>query len=322
MPTARVDFRMPVERKIALRRGGGEVKASATKNFVRRLAAVALCACLSTAANSQQTLIDDRGVAVSLPAAPHRIVSLLPSLTECVCALGACALLVGTDRFSNWPQSVVALPKVGGLDDAQIESIVGLKPDVVLVSSSARVTDRLESIGLKVVVLESRNRTDLHRTLGLLASMIGAQAAGERVWNDVETQTRQAAARVPPTLRGKRVYFEIDSTPYAAGTGSFVGETLMRLGLPNAIPAELGSFPKLNPEFVVRIQPDIVMASQRDLESMTNRPGWSSLKALQRGQTCGFAGPRYDLLIRPGPRMGEAAGILADCLVEIANGRR
>ena len=277
-----------------------------------------LAGLLPMPAVAQTTLRDDRGAMLVLAAAPQRIVSLLPSLTESVCALGACARLVGIDRFSNFPASVVALPKLGGLDDAQIERIVALKPDVVLLSTSARVTDRLEALGLKVLVLESRNHADVTRTLGLLAQMLSVPAEAERVVAAIERDLRAAAARVPAALRGQRVYFEVDATPYAAGAASFIGETLARLGMANAVPVELGPFPKLNPEYLLRLQPDIVMAAERNLAEMPKRPGWSALHALQAGRSCGFAGERYELLVRPGPRMGEAAGVLADCLVAIA----
>ena len=266
---------------------------------------------------AQTPLRDDRGATLVLAAAPQRIISLLPSLTESVCALGACARLVGTDRFSNFPASVAALPKLGGLDDAQIERIVSLKPDVVLLSTSARVIDRLEALGLKVLVLESRSHADVARTLSLLAQMLGVPAEAERVAAGIERDMRAAAARVPAVLRGQRVYFEVDATPYAAGPASFIGETLARLGMANAVPAELGPFPKLNPEYVLRLQPDIVMAAERNLAEMPKRPGWAALRALQARRSCGFAGERYELLIRPGPRTGEAALLLADCLVRI-----
>jgi iron complex transport system substrate-binding protein len=266
---------------------------------------------------AQLALRDDRGVTVKLDGSPRRIVSLLPSLTETVCSLGACDRLVGTDRFSNWPDSVASLPKLGGIEDAQIERIVALKPDVVLASTSARVTDRLESLGLKVLALESRDRADVKRTLTLLGQMLGAQKKAEQVWADIERDVGVAAARVPAGLRGKRVYFEVDATPYAAGPHSFIGETLAALGLANAIPPELGPFPKLNPEFVVRAQPDIVMAVKASVADMPSRPGWDTLRALREGRSCGFPSVTYELIIRPGPRMGEAAGALADCLVRV-----
>ena len=264
------------------------------------------------------TVRDERGAMLTFSAPPKRIVSLLPSLTESVCALGGCGLLVGTDRFSNSPASVLALPKLGGLDDAQVERIAALAPDVVLAATSARVIDRLESLGIRVLVLEPRNHADVQRSLTTLAQLLGRPDEGARVWSIIERDLREAAMRVPPTLRGQRVYFEVDATPYAAGAGSFIGQTLARMGMGNVVPAELGPFPKLNPEFVVRAQPDIVMAAKANLADMPKRPGWRALRALQRGRTCGFASEPYEVLVRPGPRMGEAALALADCLVQIA----
>ncbi len=287
-----------------------------------RLCALVALATLPRTALAEIKVRDDRGVTLTLASAPRRIISLLPSLTEGVCALGACDRLVGTDRFSDWPASVAALPKLGGLEDAQIERIVALKPDVVLVSVSARVIDRLEGLGLKVMALESRSHADVKRTLALLAQILGPPADAGRVWAEVEEATRAAAARVPAGLRGKRVYFEIDATPYAAGPGSFIGETLTQLGLANALPASLGPFPKLNPEYLIRIQPDIVMADKQSLLEMPKRPGWQSLHALIDHQSCGFPIGPYGLISRPGPRMGEAAGLLADCLVSIAQGSK
>ena len=276
-----------------------------------------LALCLHTAASPQTTLRDDRGATLVLTASPKRIVSLLPSLTESVCALGGCARLVGTDRFSNWPASVSALPKLGGLDDAQIERIVALKPDLVLVATSARVTERLEGLGLKVLVLESRNHADVQRSLGLLGQVLNTPKEADAVWARIERELAQAAAKLPPSLRGARVYFEVDAAPYAAGASSFIGETLSRLGMKNVVPAELGPFPQLSPEFVVQAQPDVVMADARSVAAMPRRPGWSVLRALREGRSCGFAAPRYELLIRPGPRMGEAALLLADCLASL-----
>ncbi len=278
---------------------------------------LACLAALSLAAAAQGTVHDDRGATLIFATPPQRIVSLLPSFTESVCALGACERLVGTDRFSNWPASVAGLPKLGGLEDAQIERIVALKPDLVLASSSARVVDRLEALGVRVLVLESRNHADVRRTLAVLAQVLALPGADASVWSRIEAELDEAARRVPVGLRGKSVYFEIDATPYAAGAGSFIGETLERLGLRNALPAALGPFPRLNPEYVVRLQPDIVVAVARELAVMSQRPGWSSLHALRDGRTCPLRGDRYELAVRPGPRMGQAASALADCFAAI-----
>ena len=150
-------------------------------SLLGQAAALLFAVVLPIGTQARVDLRDDRGALVVLRAPPQRIVSLLPSLTESVCALGGCDRLVGTDRFSNWPASVAGLPKLGGIDDAQIERIVALRPDAVLVSPSARVTDRLEALGLKVLVVESRNAADVQRSLTLLGQMLGTPAEAHRV---------------------------------------------------------------------------------------------------------------------------------------------
>ena len=278
------------------------------------LAAAALPAAAATALQAQ----DDRGITVSLARAPQRIVTMLPSLTETVCALGACDRVVGTDRYSNWPAAVQALPKAGGLDDAQVEQIVALRPDLVLVSGSARVVPRLESLGLPVAALETRSHADMRRVLHTVAALIGAPPGrAEAVWQRTQQRIDAAAARVPHRFRGRRVYFEVESSPYAAGPDSFIGETLRRLGLDNIVSPELGPFPKLNPEFVVRAKPALIIASHRNAQGMRERPGWASLPALREGQVCSWDGDAYEVLIRPGPRFGEAAERIADCLARL-----
>jgi iron complex transport system substrate-binding protein len=275
---------------------------------------VAMGMCAHGAATAEITLHDDRQIALSFAVPPSRIVSLLPSMTESVCALGGCARLVGTDSYSNWPTEVLALPKLGSLDDAQVERIVALRPDVVLAAPSTRIIRRLESLGVKVMVLDSQSHADVKRALDLLARLLGTPEQAPRCWAAIEQDLQRAAARVPAALRGQRVYFEVAAAPYAAGASSFIGETLARLGMDNVVPATLGPFPKLNPEYVVRAQPDVVMAEQRAVAEMVRRPGWNQLRALKAGRACGFEPSRYELLIRPGPRLGEAALLMADCL--------
>lgn len=250
-------------------------------------------------------------------APPRRIVSLMPSLTETVCALGECERLVGVDRYSSWPARVERLPRLGGMDDPQIERIVGLRPDVVLAVPSSRAVERLQSLGLKVVVLESRTTEEARRTAETIAVLLGRPGQGTALWARIDAQVERAVARVPAGWRGRSVYFEVDSAPYAAGRSSFIGELLQRFGLVNIVPAELGPFPKLNPEFVVRAAPDVVMAVERHIADMPRRPGWAGLKALQSGRRCAFPADRYDTLVRPGPRLGEAAELVADCLTAL-----
>lgn len=243
--------------------------------------------------------------------------SLLPSLTESVCALGACDRLVGTDRYSDWPASVQQLPKLGGLDDTLIERLVALRPDLVLAVPATRAIPRLESLGIPVLGLQLERHEAVREALVLLAQLLGRPQAADRVWAAIQRDISTAAARVPAKLRGRRVYFEVDGSPYAAGAASFVGVTLTRLGLVNIVPAAMGPFPRLNPEYVVRQQPEIIMAERKALAGMAARPGWSRLTALQRRGVCGFSQADYAVLVRPGPRLGEAALRIADCLAAL-----
>jgi iron complex transport system substrate-binding protein len=280
---------------------------------MRVFAALLLCALPWLAAAQGLQIKDDRGVTVRFDAAPRRIVSLLPSLTETVCAVGQCPRLVGVDRFSNWPPSVRSLPQLGGLDDAPIEAIVALKPDVVLLAASARVTSRLESLGIKVLALEPKNFTDVQRVLHQVGVMLGVPDA-DSVWRGIDAAMVTAVASVPARARGARVYFEVSREPYAAGASSFIGEMLTRLGLGNIVPAALGPFPQLNPEFVVRADPDLIMIGDGSAQGLEQRPGWAGMRALREHRICAFKPEQADMLVRPGPRMAQAAQLIAQCV--------
>lgn len=257
------------------------------------------------------------GPALAADARPHRIVTLLPSLTETVCALGDCERLVGVDRYSDWPASIAALPRLGGQDDPQVERLVTLKPDLVLLSPSTRAVDRLKSLGLNVVALEARDLADTRRVMEAVAVALGRPGEGAALWRRTEARIDAAGARVPAAWRGKRAYVEVGSEPYAAGAASFMGEVMGKLGLGNIVPASMGPFPQLNPEFVVRAQPDVIVSEAREVAEMTGRPGWSTLKALQAHDVCGLPNAVWEPLIRPGPRIAEAAEALADCVAKL-----
>ncbi|KPU90786.1 ABC transporter substrate-binding protein [Variovorax paradoxus] len=288
------------------------------KFFAAALAALALGLGLWTSPASALEVVDERGVSVDLLQPPQRIVTLLPSLTESVCALGACARLVGVDRYSNSPASVRTLPQLGGGIDPNVEAVVALRPDVVLLAKSSRVTERLEALGLKVLVLEPKNHADVRRVLGKLDQVLGTHEA-PAVWRAIDAAVSAAAQSLPAAARGLRVYFEVNSGPYAAGESSFIGETLTRLGARNIVPAALGPFPKLNPEYVVRANPDLIMVSVRSAQGLEQRPGWSTMRAVREGRICRFTAEQSDVLVRPGPRMDEAARLMAQCLGDKAS---
>lgn len=280
---------------------------------------------INSFANPAQAVVlrDDRQVVVTITQPPQRIVSLLPSLTETVCALGQCQKLVGVDRYSNWPDSIQKLPRMGGGLDPNIESVVAAKPDLVLMATSARGAERFTALGLTVLALEPRSHADVQRVMRIVAQALAVPVQeSDRVWRHIDAAVNAAAQSIPAQAKGQSVYFEVNRAPYGASESSFIGETLQRLGARNILPASLGPFPQINPEFVVRAQPDIIMVGDSNFADMATRPGWQNMRAMRAQRVCHFKSEESDVLVRAGPRMDEAARLMAKCLTEKAQANK
>jgi iron complex transport system substrate-binding protein len=266
------------------------------------------------------TLTDDRGRVIVIDKAPQRIITLLPSLGEIVCELQACERLVGVDRYSNWPERVQSLPKLGGIDDTQLEALVKLKPDLVLLARSSRVTQRLESMGIQVVALEPQNQADMRRVIQLIAGALHLPQSQERaqaLWQNIQQKLDAAALRVPAKAKGMRIYFEAGSGYFAAGETSYIGETLRRLGLVNVVTPSMGAFPQVNPEFVVKANPQIIFMGERTATDLQSRPGWNRIDAIAQQRICSFTPAQSDIIVRSGPRIPDAAELMVACLRRI-----
>ena len=269
------------------------------------------------AASLPFSLTDDRGRVVVIEKAPQRIITLLPSLGEIVCELQACERLVGVDRYSNWPDSIKALPKLGGIDDTQLEALVKLKPDLVLLARSSRITQRLESMGITVVALEPQNQEDMRRVIQLIAGALHLPQPQDRahaLWQSIQQKLDATALRVPAKAKGMRIYFEAGSGYFAAGETSYIGETLKRLGLVNVVTPAMGAFPQVNPEFVVKANPQIIFMGERTATDLKARPGWQRIEAIAQQRICAFTPTQSDIVVRSGPRIPEAADLMVACL--------
>lgn len=266
---------------------------------------------------------DLTGVTVTLQQPPRRIISLMPSITETICLLDRCNALVGVDRWSNWPASVQSLPRVGDLDSVSLESVVALKPDLILVPRSMRLAERMRGLGLTVLVFEPEDWRTAQQTFLQIGLLLGLSSAHTKQrWQVIENQVSAIATQIPPQAKGIKVYYEVDSTPYAASESSFIGHLLQKLGMRNIVPGHLGSFPRLNPEFVVKADPQLMITSAARSKEFIQRPGWNTIEAARNsrnGGICGLTPTEQDAVVRPGPRMAEAAQALARCITEYAN---
>ena len=280
---------------------------------MKRLLA-ALSVLLALAFAFPLTLQDDLGRTVTLKAPPKRIVTMLPSVTETVCALGACDRIVATDDYSDWPESVKRLPKAGGLYNPNPELIVSLKPDLVLVSKYGRLYETLERAGLTVYAVRTETYEDIFKTVRTLGRLLGLPAEAERLVAQIQKEVYQEEARAAKARSRPRVYYEIDPTPYTVGPESFIGVLISKARGVNIVPKELGLFPKISPEFVVEKDPEVIVAPYPNaLETIRSRPGWSRIQAVRTGRICVYTGGEASLLSRPGPRVAQALRLLVDC---------
>jgi iron complex transport system substrate-binding protein len=283
--------------------------------------ALLLMSCAASATEPQALVLrDDLQRTVSFAHPPQRIVTLLPSLTETVCALGACNRLVATDRYSDWPDRVKALPKTGGLEDAEIEEIVRLAPDLVLLSRTQRITGRLHELGIDSFALDTETYRSIARVVTLVGAILGSPERAVELNREIETAVDQEAERAHLRRHDANpsVYFEVDRGPYAAGAASFIGELLARLGARNIVGADLGPFPKLNPEYVVRQDPDVIFVSPTDAPLLAQRPGWDRIRAVREQRLCAFGPELRNVIVRPGPRVAEGMRAMEDCLERVS----
>lgn len=251
---------------------------------------------------------------------PERIASLLPSLTETVCALEECSRLVVVDRYSDWPESVARLPKAGGLDDVEVEQIVAARPAVVLLAHEARALERLRTLGVVVFEFEAQTYADIARNVSTIGTLLGVPERAERLNLQIERAVEEIAVAARRGLAGRApsVYYEVDPAPYGAGPQSFIGEMLGRLGVRNVLAADLGPFPMLNPEYVVQANPDVIFISPTEVPQLVHRPGWDQIRALREGRICSFPSDVRDRIVRPGPRVAEGFKAVSECLLRVA----
>lgn len=249
------------------------------------------------------SVVDDSGRSVLVPRAPLRIITLLPSFTETVFALGVGARLVGVDDFSDYPNEVARLPKLGSAYDTQLERVLALKPDLVLLSDDSKAAAALAGNGVHVFGASPRKLADVFRVIERTGELLGRKAEALALTARMRAELVELENRVKGAPKVS-VYYELDPTPYSVGPHSFIGVLIQKAGGQNIVPASLGDFPKLSPELVIVQNPSVIIGAS--LEEVRARAGWSQIAAVQSGRVYKWAAAEEHLLSRPGPRLPQA----------------
>lgn len=267
---------------------------------------------LSTASATKYplTVTDDLGRKIVIPKEPQRIVVMLPSHMETLYALGVANKVVGVDKYSSYPKAVVEkLPKVGTAYTPDIEKIVALKPDLVLAddSSKSRLTQKLADAGLTVYGGTAQSYNDVFKKMAIVGKMVNRERQATKLTTDLrsELNTLQAKIKKSPV---RSVYYEVSPTPHSVGPDSFIGVLIGKAGGKTIVPAKMGDFPKLDPEMIVKANPQVMVG--QSLTDAATRPGWQNLQALKNKRVYTMTEEEKNILSRPGPRLAEALKLL------------
>lgn len=272
------------------------------------IATIALLSSIGYATTYPLTVKDQLGRSVVIASEPKKIVVLLPSHTEMIYALGAGPRVIGRDDYSDYPNDVQKLPKLGGLYNPNLEAIIALKPDLVLNSEYGDLTPKLEKAGLTVWAGSPQSFEDIFATITTLGQIVNREDAALALNRKIRLELREIEI-VTKAIKKTSVYYEIDPTPYSVGPNSFIGSLLSKGGALNIIPANLGDFPQVSPELIVKQNPSVIIGVSCAIAS--KRPGWAALAAIKTNR-CYTLTPEQDNLInRPGPRIAQGLKIIA-----------
>lgn len=292
------------------------------------IAAVLLVACGGTAgpvedAAGPLTLTDDMGRDVTLPAEVERVISLAPSVTESLYAIGAGGQVVGRTEFDNYPPEVEALPVVGGFstDQVNVETVVSLEPDVVLGGSDLQqpLEEAFDAAGVPFYIFNPETLDDVYGMLERLGQITGHEAGAQATIDDMQARiaaVQSAIADVPEDER-PLVFYEVWDDPLlTAGPKTYIGEMLVLAGGVDIFADVQEPYAQVSAETVIERQPEVILGPDTHGEELTpeilaSRPGWDDIPAVRNGAVYVLNG---DIVSRSGPRMADAVELMADAL--------
>lgn len=271
-------------------------------------------------------VVDDAGDTVRLSRPAHRIVSLIPSANETLLALGAGDRIVGRTRYDEAPE-LAALPSVGGGLDPSLETLVSLRPELVIAWASEKrsaVRYRLEEMGIPVFAVDPQDTADVFRSIHALGALTGRSPAADSLAASIRGELEEVRASVAGRPRPSVFFVVWNDPPMTAGPETFVAQLIGVAGGRTVFPDLRANWPQVSMEEIVRRQPEVVVLPVGEdgalsLERLRDAPGWRDLRAVREGRV---ATVPADLVSRPGPHVGAAARALRDAIGSAAEGAR
>ena len=263
-----------------------------------------------TASPFPAALTDFQNRSVTIPARPERLVSIGPSITAFLFALGAGPRVVGVDDFSDEPAEAATREHVGGIK-VNFEKVVALKPDLVFsVKFSDGTIEKLQSASLNVLVVDPQTVGDVAATARLIGQAVGAD--GETLGASIKQKVNAVKTKTASTTTRPRVYHEIDASDpakiFTVGPGSYINDLIDIAGGANIAARAASAYPQLSAEEILRSDPEIIVLSADAYSSkpgdVAARQGWSIIAAVKNNRIFTID---PNLINRPGPRVGEAA---------------
>jgi iron complex transport system substrate-binding protein len=277
----------------------------------------------ATATAAPIRLTDGTGTEVELAGPAARIISLGPSNTEILFALGAQAQIAGCDLDSDYPSEAKKLAVISDYPSLSVESIVALQPDLVIAAEiiSPEQVQSMRSLGLKVFYLANPKTLPdgLFANLRIVGTLTGRSAEADQLVASLRSRFDAVQQNVSRAATSPLTSFAVDATdpakPYIAGPGSFV-DTLIRLAGGRNLGAALStSWAQISVEEILHQDPDVILLGDAmygiTVESVAARPGWKNLTAVKTGSI--FA-VDSNLVVRPGPRLADGLETIARLL--------
>ncbi len=245
------------------------------------------------------------------PAPVARVVSLSPSITETLFALGAGDRVVGVTRFCDYPPEAKEKPKVGGIIDPSLEAIVARKPDLVVAQKSQRLGARLRELGIATLEIENADIRQLIYSYHSVGAAIGAADQARKLARELESKLALIQKATAKT-RSVKVLMVVGKQPlYVAGGRTFINELLSIAGGKNIFSDSHAPYPQVSLEEVIARSPEVIiemttMAGGKKDEKPSGKLGWERWSVLPAVASGRVYRVKEDSFLRPGPRLPEA----------------